>query len=107
MVSASGVFGISVATATLVWLPQNVLFLRRLRKIVITVQNRPGGAPKTTTWRLQDTVLEGKEVKHLMVDDNKLATYLFTRYEATNLPVEEKRDGVRKSEVVLAFPKIQ
>jgi hypothetical protein len=84
--------------------PELLLFLRRLHKLVLTIQDPNDGTLETKTYYREDADFAGKEVKHLYEDGEKLASYLFMRHKATNLPAEEKRDGVRESEVILAFP---
>jgi len=84
--------------------PQILLFLRNLRKVVLTVQCSAGSDVITTTWRREDAEFAGQEVKDLHVDNNKLASYLFMRHWADGLPGDERREGVTESEVILAFP---
>jgi hypothetical protein len=79
-----------------------LIFLRRLRKIVITIVGA-NDTPSTRTLTRAEGEIEGKESIHLR-EDGKGMNYLVIRYRARNLPPEEKRDGVRESELLLAFP---
>lgn len=79
-----------------------LIFLRRLRKIVITIVGA-NDTPATRTLTRAEDLIEGKEAIRLR-DDEKGMNYLVIRYRARNLPSEEKRDGVRESELLLAFP---
>jgi hypothetical protein len=79
-----------------------LIFLRRLRKIVITIV-AANGTPSTRTLTRAEGKIEDKEAIHLR-EDGKEMNYLVMRYRARNLPPEEKREGVRESELLLAFP---
>ncbi|KAK3323250.1 hypothetical protein B0T19DRAFT_462713 [Cercophora scortea] len=90
--------------------PQLLLFLRGLRQIVITIQCRSDAGNtifRTKTWRREDDAGFARpvmEARYLRVDGAKLAGYLIRRHWARGLPADEKRNGVRESEVILAFP---
>jgi hypothetical protein len=79
-----------------------LIFLRRLRTIDITII---GDGDITTRTKLTRTEgdIDGQEAVRLSQDDFHL-NYLVMRHVADNLPPDEKRDGVTRSELLLAFP---
>lgn len=79
-----------------------LIFLRRLRTIIITIIGSDDKLSTKTLTR-KEGELDGKETIHLS-EDNTSMRYVVLRYRATNLPPDEKRDGVKESELLMAFP---
>lgn len=78
-----------------------LIFLRRLRTIVVTIIG-PNDQMSTKTLKRKEGHIEGKEAIHLSQDDTQM-NYIIIRHRASNLPLEQKREGVSESEVLLAF----
>ena len=78
-----------------------LIFLRRLRKIIVTIDG-PGENQITRILTKAEGEIYGKEAIYLEEDSTRM-TYIIHRYQAQNLPREEKRDGVTESELLLAF----
>jgi hypothetical protein len=79
-----------------------LIFLRRLRTIVVTIV---GSDSQSTTKTLKRTEarIDGLEAIHLSQNDNVMS-YIITRHLAKTLPREPKREGASESELLLAFP---
>ena len=83
--------------------PRTLLFLRQLRTVNVVVQNTRGFQRTKQFNRSEEFSEEGArliEVRHDMGD----VRYIILRHTASGLPVEEKRKGMSRSEILLAFP---
>lgn len=82
--------------------PSQVLFLRRIRKIILQVKTRAGEEWTETISRNKSS---GSEDKITVSGNRKLTLeYFTTKYEVKDLPQEARRPGCTKSELSLAFP---
>jgi len=79
-----------------------LIFLRRLRTIIVTIVG-PNDQIATKKLTRTEASIEGKEAIYLTHDATGM-NYIVIRHRARNLPLEEKREGVSESEVLLAFP---
>jgi hypothetical protein len=79
-----------------------LIFLRRLRKIVVTIVWANDQISTKKLTRTEERI-EGKEAIHLSQDGTQMK-YTVMRHRARNLPSEQKREGVSESELLLAFP---
>jgi len=79
-----------------------LIFLRRLLTIDITIVDDDGIKTEKKLTRTEGDI-DGQEAVRLSQDDTHLS-YVVMRHVAENLPQEKKRDGVKRSELLLAFP---
>ena len=79
-----------------------LIFLRRLRTIIVTVFG-PDGKSSTKTLTRTEGLINGAEAVHLSQDGIRIS-YIVMRHRARGLPLEEKRLGVTESEHLLVFP---
>jgi hypothetical protein len=79
-----------------------LIFLRRLRTIVITIFGSDGQSTTKTLKRTEGRI-DSMEAIHLSQNDQPMS-YIITRHLGKNLPSEPKREGISESELLLAFP---
>lgn len=76
-----------------------LIFLRRLRRIEITVN--------TGTNTLDTKVLTRRDISSTITElaiANKVAKHFVHRHAVTGLPHEDRRPGITSSDILLAFP---
>ncbi|KAG0645662.1 hypothetical protein D0Z07_8708 [Hyphodiscus hymeniophilus] len=76
-----------------------LIFLRRLRKITISISE-----PRQKVWKSSFSRTEtGQDLIHLE-ENNLFSDYIITRHQVPNMPQESKRPGASSSEIILGFP---
>jgi hypothetical protein len=87
--------------------PQILIFLRKISKLVIHTPDRHFQFEIRRV--IEDLDLDGKETVNLTITslaDNKKTDkkYIIVRRYETSLPKEDRRENVKETEIVLAFP---
>jgi hypothetical protein len=86
--------------------PRMMMFLRRLKRIKINIHLDNGDVwsrrlgRKDGFLRRQNTDERVTQLEH----DGNTMRYIVTDHDVSELPTEEKRPGVSKSKIILAFP---
>ena len=80
--------------------PAVLLFLRRLRKINLSI----GQGEKSWTTSLSRLDSDANEEKMILMQGSTPFRYIVKRHTVGGLPPEPKRPGCSQSEIVLAFP---
>ncbi|KIW74370.1 hypothetical protein Z517_12310 [Fonsecaea pedrosoi CBS 271.37] len=83
--------------------PRMLMFLRRLKRVTITIQD--GNPGWQTTFGKSVGTSHGETAIEL-TRDGEVTKYLISSHIAQNLPVEPKRPGAHQSQILLAFPDI-
>lgn len=82
--------------------PRMLMFLRRLKRINIEVHQK--GLPVwESRFRRTDGMFHNEPGIRLTHNDTSM-NYVVAKHEAKGMPSEPKREGVRESEILLAFP---
>lgn len=83
---------------------RSLLFLRRLRKIDVSVTAKDLGHWSTTMSRNVETPQDTAKNLITLQQDESVQSYVVLRHFVDNLPSEPKRSGICKSPITLAFP---
>jgi hypothetical protein len=80
-----------------------LIFLRQLRKINIRIETAGNVTLTRSLSRDPDASIHSASVVTLQ-QDSEISKYLVLNHTAGQLPSEPKREGVRESQILLAFP---
>jgi hypothetical protein len=80
-----------------------LIFLRKLRSINVAVF-QPGGIVWRKSLSREDNS-DDEQQQVVTLDNNEVSvSYVITRFPVHSMPVEQKREGCKSSEIMLAFP---
>jgi len=86
--------------------PRLLIFLRRLKTICVTIAEMRDDKEHIafhTTFSREDGSLGSDEIIVVQQDDAR-GTYAVRRHTVEDMPFDEKREGISKSQILLAFP---
>ncbi|KAI6837322.1 hypothetical protein KC350_g6092 [Hortaea werneckii] len=90
--------------------PELLIFLRQLKRVVVTLQDKAGKVKRTFSLAREDSQVSGVRLTTLrhIVTLPKATTneekFLVFRDTKTGMPREKKRENVTESDVLMAFP---
>lgn len=79
-----------------------LIFLQKLREVNVQI-DMPGRPPWRTSLKKSEKVIEGNSVVTLIQDTEAFA-YTISKHTAENMPSDPRRQGQKRSEILLAFP---
>ncbi|RMY18332.1 hypothetical protein D0867_05404, partial [Hortaea werneckii] len=90
--------------------PELLIFLRQLKRVEVTLQDKAGKIKRTFSLAREDSQVSGVRLTTLrhVVTRPKAATneeqFLVFRDTKTGMPKEKKRENITESDVLMAFP---
>jgi hypothetical protein len=84
--------------------PRLLIFLQKLKRVDITIDDDGSGPWKTTLQRHDDASGSLEQQLVTLYQKSSRLLYRIFRLQVADLPYDPKRDGLKESELLLAFP---